>query len=258
MPLPGNDATAKATAAQCTSHAGRNRAIPRAAFAEYSQDSLPIGDRGKALRRDGIILRMATQTLSLKHVGSVALNDLIGMCGESGDGVPYPLWRPERQPYWGELAQASVPFAERVDADFGHLREWVKTYREADIWVECRLKPFAPEISTVRLIAHRAGDAGFVAVQRPTAEVVDVYTLSPLDIGAAIAGLTGLAQPGRRSAICIPGFLENFGDHDLGWVGDSEDERDGDVNVRDRPNVRSATTISDFDDVMHSDRAVPF
>ncbi|MDP7702695.1 MULTISPECIES: hypothetical protein [unclassified Mycobacterium] len=192
---------------------------------------------------------MATQTVSLKRVGSVALNDLIGMCAESGDGVPYPLWRTEREPYWGELEQATVPFTARMDADFRHLRQWAETYKEADIWVECRLKPFAPAIPPVRLVAHRAGEAGFVAVQRPTAEVVDVYSLSPLDIGAATAGLTGLTQPGRRSAICIPGFLANFGDRDLGWAGGSEDESYADVNIRERPNVRSTTTISDFDDV---------
>ncbi|RUP02154.1 MAG: hypothetical protein EKK34_25430 [Mycobacterium sp.] len=226
---------------------------PTRRFAKCSQVNLQIDDRGRALRRDSIVLLVATQTVSLKRVGSVALNDLIGMCAESGDGVPYPLWRTEREPYWGELEQATVPFTARMDADFRHLRQWAETYKEADIWVECRLKPFAPAIPPVRLVAHRAGEAGFVAVQRPTAEVVDVYSLSPLDIGAAIAGLTGLTQPGRRSAICIPGFLENFCDNDAdrGPVGNSEDELDGDVNVnvRDRPNVPGTTTISDFDDV---------
>ncbi|KQH77725.1 hypothetical protein AO501_23735 [Mycobacterium gordonae] len=87
--------------------------------------------------------------------------------------MPYPFWRTKREPYWGELEQASVPFVERVRGELRHLREWAETYRDADIWVECRLKPFAPGISAVRLIAHRAGEAGFVAVQRPEAEVVE-------------------------------------------------------------------------------------
>lgn len=197
-------------------------------------------------------MTVSAQTLPLKHVGSVALNDLIGMCGESGDGVPYPFWRTRREPYWGELEQASVPFVERVRGELRHLREWAETYRDADIWVECRLKPFAPGISAVRLIAHRAGEAGFIAVQRPEAEVVDVYRLSPLDLGAGVAGLAGLAQAGRRPAIRIPGFLENFTGQTAGLrrVADFDDD-DGvvDVNVRDRTTGPGVDTIAEFNDV---------
>lgn len=204
------------------------------------------------MRCPGSVVTVAAQTLPLKHVGSVALIDLIGMCDESGDGVPFPFWRYEREPYWGELEPASVPFVERVRGELRHLREWVETYRDADIWVECRLKPFAPGNPAVRLIAHRAAEAGFIAVQRPGVEVVDVYRLSPLDLGAAVAGLAGLTQPGRRPAIRIPGFLENFiGQTDeLRRVDDFDDDRGLDVNVRDRTTGPGASTIAEFDDVM--------
>jgi hypothetical protein len=189
-------------------------------------------------------------TLSLKHVGRVELNDLIGMCSGDGDGVPYPFWRTNREPYWGEVEQTLLPFADRFDGELSPLREWAETYRHADIWIECRVAAFTPEISNIRLLAHRAGAAGFIAAQRPGVDVVDVYGLSPLDLGAAVAGLAELSQPGTHPAIRVPGFLDNF----IGTAQESRlvtefDEDDDGFSVHTKAELRTGAAFLDYDDV---------
>lgn len=186
-------------------------------------------------------------TVRLTPLGSAELVDLIGMCPGNGDGVPYPFWRTRRDPYWGDIAQKLPPFGDRFDEELSPLRPWVETYGCADIWVEGRVKAFTENTPDIRLLAHRAGEAGFIAAQHPATDVVDVYRLSPLDLGAAVAGMAKLTQPGSRPAIVLPGFLDHFIDKPADVT---DDEDDYDVSIRVNAGSSSRATILDYDNVI--------
>jgi hypothetical protein len=198
-------------------------------------------------------VRLVT-TIALKRVGSVELTDWIGMCAGQGDGIPYPLWRTRRDPYWGVVEQGLPPFAERFHGELGPLQEWAETYARADIWVECRVRAFASDLNDIRLVAHRMGEAGFVATQRPIGDVVDVYRLSTLDIGAAVADRADLVRPGTRPSIAIAGFLDNFIGTGIGpdslSVDDSGEEDDYGFSVRHIEPTRSDSVRISCDDVL--------
>lgn len=153
---------------------------------------------------------MAIQTVALRQSGSVELNDLIGMCPDQGDGVPYPFWRTNRSPYWGDIAKRLEPLDRRFTGQADTIGRWVSTYTQADIWVECRVNSFDKAIGDGRLMGHRLGDDGFLALQRPHADVIDIYELSAVALGAALAASAGLWRPGSRSAITVPGILDDF------------------------------------------------
>jgi hypothetical protein len=56
-------------------------------------------------------------------------------------------------------------------------------------------------------LAFRTGQAGYLLEQRTDADVVDVYTVSPFELGAAIATAMSLEQPGRHPRIVIPEYV---------------------------------------------------
>ena len=67
---------------------------------------------------------------------------------------------------------------------------------------------FPPSTPSIRVIAHRAGELGYLAKQRPDEDVVDIYEVSPYDLGRAVAESAGLTKPGCRSQIVIPEYLQ--------------------------------------------------
>jgi hypothetical protein len=62
-----------------------------------------------------------------------------------------------------------------------------------------------------RVLAFRAGQFGFCATQRRDVDVVDVYQVSPYDLGAAICGSVQLSQPGNLPRISVPKYVNYFG-----------------------------------------------
>jgi hypothetical protein len=56
------------------------------------------------------------------------------------------------------------------------------------------------------VVANRVGELGFLAQQRPNEDVIDVYEVSPYDLGRAIADAVALTKPGCRSEIVIPEY----------------------------------------------------
>lgn len=149
-------------------------------------------------------------TVALNRVGSIDLIDLVGICELQGrDGLPYPFWRTQPS---STIDDDAVSVAGRfADGDLRIFRAWAEAYLHADIWVTCRVN-YANDDPDMRILAYRADQSGFLATQQPGEDVVDVYTVSPYELGAAIAGSVDLAQPGTRPRIVIPGYIAQYTD----------------------------------------------
>lgn len=154
---------------------------------------------------------MAVKTVALNRVGSIDLLDLKVISESQGrDGLPFPLARTRPGQFTEHDAYAAytrtVPdrFAH---GDLGVFRKWFSAFVNADIRVECRVQHFGDAARVARILAHRSGQAGFLAVQQSNHDVVDVFTVSPYDLGGAIAGTVELTKPGIHSQIVIPEYI---------------------------------------------------
>lgn len=152
--------------------------------------------------------------VSLERVGSIEMGELAAIYELRGyDFLPYPFLR--SQPL--ETSGASGSVAERFnDGDLRVFREWIVSYARADIWVECRVVDYGcPGTPGIGLLGHRLGESGFFAAERadhdPGRDIVDVFTLSPYQLGAAVAASVGLTQPGMHPRIDIPGYAKRLG-----------------------------------------------
>jgi hypothetical protein len=128
--------------------------------------------------------------------------------------LPYPFMFTQPTPY-ATLDEASAYKATVPDrflhGDLRSLVECTAAYLDSDIRVECHVQYIPAETPSVRVAACRAGQLGFFGAQRPDEDVVDVYTVSPYDLGAAVAEAVPLEQPGGHSAIVVPEFASRRG-----------------------------------------------
>lgn len=145
--------------------------------------------------------------VSLKRIGQLELVGLDALTETSGlEYMPHPFAHTRSSPFSGmdEYTRYANALVDRVHhGELRDLGKWFASYRAADLRVEClisRAKGAAPQ----RLMAHRRADAGYLAAQQPDEDVLDVYALSPFELGAAIAGSVELSNPGTRSKIVIP------------------------------------------------------
>jgi hypothetical protein len=76
-------------------------------------------------------------------------------------------------------------------------------YVEADIRAECHRQYVPPDTRSVRVVTCRTAELGFLAARRPDADVVDVSTVSPYELGAAVADDVALTRPGRHARIVV-------------------------------------------------------
>ncbi|WAJ46369.1 hypothetical protein OK015_07845 [Mycobacterium sp. Aquia_216] len=145
------------------------------------------------------------------QLGTLDLLDLNAISEFYGsDFLPYPFMftqgprfatRDEATAYAGAVPDRFL------HGDLNSFMECVAAYDAADIRVECRVQYIPADTPSLRLIAYRAGHLGFFASQRPDADLIDVYTLSPYDLGPAIADAVTLTQPGMHNAIVIPEYV---------------------------------------------------
>ncbi|MBN3459623.1 hypothetical protein JNN96_36945 [Mycobacterium sp. DSM 3803] len=146
--------------------------------------------------------------MGLKRVGALAMIDLEVMCDQRGmDSIPHPFAHLHPSPFSNldEYHSYSSTVPDRLNyGDLQELKLWFESYREADLRVECVVSIVGA--LRERILAHRLGDLGFVAIQRSEDRLVEVYSVSPFDLGAAIAGLVGLTKPGAHPKIVIPEF----------------------------------------------------
>ena len=149
------------------------------------------------------------------QVGTMDLLDL-KVIGEfyGRNFLPYPFMftRPSRFATLEEASAYAVTVPDRYL--HGDLRTFVEpaiAYLYSDIRVECHVQHIPAETPSVRAMAWRTGQLGFFGAQRPDEDVVDVHTVSPYDLGAAIAEAVPLQQPGRHSAIVVPEYVSRPG-----------------------------------------------
>jgi hypothetical protein len=101
---------------------------------------------------------------------------------------------------------SSVPDRFRY-GDLLKFYDCARTYVDADIRVECHVQYIPSDTASVRMVAYRRGELGFLATQRPDADVIDVHTVSAYELGAAICNFVSLDRPGRSSSIVVPEFV---------------------------------------------------
>jgi hypothetical protein len=146
----------------------------------------------------------------LSQVGSIDLLDLLVIGEFQGcEGLPFPFMF--TQPGRFATENAASAYAISVPDRFKHgdlsvFRACAEAYMHADIRVECHVQYLPPDTPSARVMAYRTGGSGYFTTQRPDADVVDVYTVSPYDLGAAISDAVRLAGPGRHPKIVIPKF----------------------------------------------------
>jgi hypothetical protein len=164
-------------------------------------------DRSQA-RRNGEGDRV--RSVLVGHVGTLDLLDLQVIGSLYGrDFLPYPFMftRPSRF----AMADEASAYARAVPDRFHHgdlkvFAECVFGYADADIRVECHVQYIPADTASVRVIAYRTGQLGFLAAQQPDTDRIDFYTVSPYDLGAAICEELWLTQPGRHSRIVVPKY----------------------------------------------------
>jgi hypothetical protein len=151
-------------------------------------------------------------TADLRALGSIDLLDLDIISRLSGrDFLPYPFMftRPSKFSLQDEYAAYARSIPGRYNnGDLRIFQECAGAYANADIRVEYNLQYIPADTPTVRVIAYRLDQAGFLAKQRPNEDVIDFYELSPYLLGPAVAESAALKKPGRRSAIIIPEYRQ--------------------------------------------------
>jgi hypothetical protein len=151
------------------------------------------------------------KSLLLSQVGTLDLLDLkiiseYCYCGF----LPNPFMFTQRTRF-DTLDEASayattVPDRFRY-GDLSTFQQCAIAYLNADIRVECHVQYIPANTPSVRAIACRTGQLGFIGVQQPHADAIDVYTVSPYDLGAAIADVVPLDRSGGHPTIVVPQYV---------------------------------------------------
>lgn len=134
--------------------------------------------------------------------------DLIGE-REGRDFLPFPFryTRPTRFAYIDQTAAYAASIPDRLrTGDLAAFTRFLDALNTFDIQVSCHVQPIGSDVACTRLLGVRCGLRGFFALQQPLVDEVDVYTVSPYDLGAVIAAEVDLGQPGRHRRIVVPEF----------------------------------------------------
>lgn len=154
--------------------------------------------------------------VTLDPLGSVDLLEFTTICEFLGDETfRYPFMQTRRSPASFREAVDSLAPSLRDRFEGGDLRAfrgWAEAYSRADIRVDCRVHYASPDTGHIRILAYRVGERGFFASQRPDEDVIDVWQLSPYELGSAIAHSAGLTRPGSHARIVAPGYVGYFTD----------------------------------------------
>jgi hypothetical protein len=161
-------------------------------------------------------------------VGEINLCDLAAIGRLQGqEGLPYPFGHTHPHKLHDEPLSS---VADRlVHGDLRAFREWTGAYIDAEIWVACRVH--SVDSPDRRILAYRAGEAGYLACQRSNDDMVEVSRISAVDLGAAVAASVGLTTPGTQPRIVIPGYVGYFADRAAAEYDDGDDDEVYSVRV---------------------------
>ena len=149
----------------------------------------------------------AGSVVDLKRVGRIELRTVNAISEFYGrDFIPYPFM--VRDPVHSAL---NADDADSAPDRFNHgdlriFKQWFTTYMSADIRVECNVQYLGADTPSVRIMGHRSGEFGFLATQHVD-DTVEVFALSPYQVGAAVAGSVKPTKPGKHSKIIIPEYI---------------------------------------------------
>ena len=146
--------------------------------------------------------------IPLNHVGSIDVVDLTVISRDHGrDFIPFPFMqtRDTGIPPEDFQTHAKAVIDRFHNGDLRCLRNWAGTYVRCDIRVEAHVQSMRPDMPSVRVVAHRMGEKGYFARQTD-ADIIEIFSLSPYDLGAAVAESMGSVNPGSRPAIIVPEY----------------------------------------------------
>ena len=152
----------------------------------------------------------STVAASRREIGALDLLDLQLLNERYGrDPLPYPfmLTRPTRFEFVDEVTPYAAQLPDRVrSGDLSAFAKCLDAWTHADVIVSGHVQYIPADTPSVRVLAFRTGQAGYLLEQRADADVVDVYTVSPFELGAVIAQAMCLKEPGRHPRIVIPEY----------------------------------------------------
>ncbi|ORV15498.1 hypothetical protein AWB94_03770 [Mycolicibacterium canariasense] len=126
------------------------------------------------------------------------------------DSLPYPfmLTRPTPFEFVDEVARYAVQLPDRLrSGDLSVFARCLEAWLHADVTVAGHVQYVPADTPSIRVLAFRTGQSGYLLQQRADADVVDVCMVSPLEVGAAIAAAMNLEGPGRHPRILIPEYV---------------------------------------------------
>ena len=145
------------------------------------------------------------------QVGTLALFDLDAIARFFGrDFLPYPFMFTRRTDF--ATQDEALAYANAVPDRYNHgdlnvFMDAVAAYHEADIRVECHVQYIPADTPSLRVVAYRSDELGFFAAQRTDADALDVYTISPYDLSAAVCDAITFTQPGQHAKIVVPEYV---------------------------------------------------
>jgi EspG family len=176
-----------------------------------------------------------TRVVDVDRVGSIDLLDLKILSERYGrDFLPYPFMQTRRDPFvnYDEYSAYATEVPDRyLHGDLKRFQRWISTYLQADLRVECSVQSLDSDTAGLRMVAHRAGEFGFLATQQAD-DTVMVSALNAYDIGTAIAATVELTKPGKRPEIVIPDYAPR----------PPRKADDGSISVRERIVSHTAVT----------------
>lgn len=142
---------------------------------------------------------------SRREVGALDLLDLQLLNERYGrDSLPYPfmLTRPARFEFLDEVARYAAQLPDRLrSGDLSAFARCLDAWPHADVTVVGHLQYVPADTPSIRVLAFRTGQSGYLLEQRADVDVVDVYMVSPFELGAAIATAMRLEHPGRHPLV---------------------------------------------------------
>ncbi len=153
----------------------------------------------------------------MRPIGDIDLFDLDFVCRQAGrEMLPFPLMLtgPSRFATHAEYLAHCREIPDRLrDGDLAELAPVLENFVNADIRVECNTHRLTHDRSVVRVLAFRRGSWGYLATQGETS--VEVCSLSPFELGRAVADAAGLTGAGEQERIVVPEFASVAGADDV-------------------------------------------